>query len=373
MYLRNTTLGGLLLLIASCSTTPTDQGDKTNELNKTNRLSEKEVSKLKEQVALHKDNLSTKQKEIELLNGELGHLRQSSNTAKNHTLPDFLLPANAKKGECYARVWMEPQYKTVKESYVAKEASDKITIKPAIYEWAEEKVLIKEASEELIPVPAKYAYKEVNVKVSDARRSWRINPWLSARLASKNTIDAAQSGGIDLDNTPINTCYHEHYIEPQYKNISQEVLEKEATEKVTTSHPIYQTVEEKVLVKEASSRVETIAATYETVSERVIDVPAHTIWKKGTGPIQKIDEATGEIMCLVEIPATYKAITKQRLRTPATTKTVEIPAQYKLIKVSKLITPAKENRTTIPASYKTITKRETAKEGKFIWHRVDDK
>ena len=56
-------------------------------------------------------------------------------------------------------------------------------------------------------------------------------------------------------------------------------------------------------MKAASTRLETVPAQYETVTEEVLVRPAYTTWKKGTGPIQRIDQATGEIMCLVEVPA----------------------------------------------------------------------
>ena len=77
----------------------------------------------------------------------------------------------------------------------------------------------------------------------------------------------------------------------------------------------YEIVEERVLVKEASTKLVNIPAEYGVEEERIIDKPAHTIWKKGTGPIQRIDEATGEIMCLVEVPATYKTVKRCLLYT----------------------------------------------------------
>ena len=69
------------------------------------------------------------------------------------------------------------------------------------------------------------------------------------------------------------------------------------------------------------------------------------VWKKGTGPIQRIDESTGEIMCLVEVPATYKTISKEVLVSPATTRTVEIPAVYKTVSVRQEVSAASESRT----------------------------
>lgn len=33
--------------------------------------------------------------------------------------------------------------------------------------------------------------------------------------------------------------------------------------------------------------------------------------EKGRGPVEKLDQATGEIMCLVEVPAEYRTVTKR--------------------------------------------------------------
>jgi len=65
-------------------------------------------------------------------------------------------------------------------------------------------------------------------------------------------------------------------------------------------------------------------------------------------------EDTGDLMCLVEIPATYKTITKQVLVKPATTRTETIPAEYKTVKKTVLKTPAKTREVTIPAEYRTV-------------------
>lgn len=54
--------------------------------------------------------------------------------------------------------------------------------------------------------------------------------------------------------------------------------------------------------------------------------------EKGRELIEKVDFGTGEIVCLKEVPATYKTVTKQVLKSPATTRTLEVPAEYKIVK-----------------------------------------
>ncbi len=182
-------------------------------------------------------------------------------------------------------------------------------------------------------------------------------------------------------------------IPAKYQRVKKRVLVKEASEKLKVIPAKYKWVEERVLVKPAEERIVTVPATYETVTEKVLDKPAHTVWKKGTGPIQRIDQTTGEIMCLVEVPATYKTVTRKVLKTPATTKTVqipavyktvkkrvvaepehtvrvEIPAQYKTITVTELVTPPQTQAIEIPAVYSTVTRQEKIADGHMEWRSI---
>jgi len=211
-------------------------------------------------------------------------------------------------------------------------------------------------------------------------------------------------------------CYTRVWMEPKYKNVSQRKLQAEASErievvpakyqtgtkrimvqeastKLVTVPATYKTVTERVMVRPASERLQTIPATYETKTERVMDKPAHTVWKKGSGPIQRINSSTGEIMCLVEVPATYKTVSTRVIKTPATTRSVSTPAEYKTVtrrvvdreaytketvipakystvKVTELVTPAQERRIAIPAKYQTVTQRELVQDGEMQWREI---
>jgi hypothetical protein len=103
------------------------------------------------------------------------------------------------------------------------------------------------------------------------------------------------------------------------------------------------------------------------LTEKVLESPAYTTWKKGRGLNEKVDHATGEIMCLVEVPAKYKTIEKRVLKSPVTIKKVEIPAEYKTVRVKKLAKPAQEKREAIPAEYQTIEKRMKVSDAKLTW------
>ena len=182
-------------------------------------------------------------------------------------------------------------------------------------------------------------------------------------------------------------------IPAKYKNASKRVVVEEASTRLVTVPATYKTVTERVMVRPATSRIESVPAVYETKTERVIDKAAHTVWKQGTGPIQRLDESTGEIMCLVEVPATYRTISKQVIKTPASTRTVETPAEYKTVtrrvvdkeaytkevaipakystvQVTELVTPASERRIAIPAKYQTVESRKLLTEGEMAWREI---
>ena len=182
-------------------------------------------------------------------------------------------------------------------------------------------------------------------------------------------------------------------IPAKYEWVNEKILSREVSEKLVVVPATYDWVEEKVLVKPASHRLVEVAAKYEWTSEKILDKPAHTIWKKGAGPVQKIDHATGEIMCLVEVPATYKVLKKRILKegattrkveipaeykvvkrrivkTPPTTRKIEIPAEYKSVRVRRLVTEAQEKRIPIPQQSKQITKRKKVTEGRLAWEAV---
>lgn len=179
----------------------------------------------------------------------------------------------------------------------------------------------------------------------------------------------------------------------QYGWQEQKVLVKEAYEKLEVIPATYKMVEEQVLVEEAGEKLSRVPAQYKTVMEEVLIKPAHTAWKKGRGPIEKVDSLTGEIMCLIDIPAEYKTVEKQVLvsaekvaRTeipakyktiskrmvdkPASTRTIVVPAEYKTIRINKLITNAQQNETTLPAEFATVSQRVKTSDAYLEWRPI---
>ncbi len=183
-------------------------------------------------------------------------------------------------------------------------------------------------------------------------------------------------------------------IPARFEEVEEKVLVKPASKKVVEVIPaVYRMVEEKVLVKAASERLETIPATYKVVEEKELVKPATTIWKKGRGPIEKVDNISGDIMCLVEVPAEYRVIKKTVVDSPAEVKRIpipaeyavikrqelvkaaelkeaDVPAEYKVVKVRKVAAPADEKRIPVPAVYQEVTREVLVSEGSSEWKSI---
>ncbi len=75
-------------------------------------------------------------------------------------------------------------------------------------------------------------------------------------------------------------------------------------------------------------------------------------------------------MCLVEVPATYKTISKRILKSPANTRTISVPAEYKTVKVRELVSGPEEIRNQVPAKYKAVTSQRKVADKSFVWHEI---
>jgi outer membrane murein-binding lipoprotein Lpp len=210
---------------------------------------------------------------------------------------DAYILQDARAGECYAQVKIPAEYEEETVERLLEEEKSVVEVIPATYKVVDKKVKIREASSKIEIIPETYKTVEEEIMIEPERVTLEVVP---------------------------------------------------AT---------YKTVTEEVLVTPATTKIVTIPETYKTVEEEVLVSPATTEWKKGRGEIEKIDNATGEIMCLVEIPAVYKTITKRVIDEPTKTQEVEIPAVYKTVTKKVVDTPATTKEVVTPAVYKTIEKK----------------
>lgn len=175
------------------------------------------------------------------------------------------LPPNAKPGECYAKVFVPPEFKTVSERIMVKEASERIEIVPAKYEWIEERVCVKDASTRLVEVPAEYADREVTVQTANAHTDWEVN----------------KNGLCELPaNTPAKDVFCLVNYPAEKRTLSTRCLVKPARVVSETVPAQYETVRREKLVSAATTRKICIPAEYENVEKTVKVCDGRMAWKQ---------------------------------------------------------------------------------------------
>lgn len=279
----------------------------------------------------------------------------------NDTLPE------ADAGECYAKVSVPAVYKTEAVNAVLKEATERISITPARYIKAEERLLVKESSTRLVPVPPVFDVIKEEKVIAPAVKTWVRNTLDSEIPASDGMMADLAEAGVDPTGVPTGLCYYEFYKPGESKTVEEKILIQDASEALAVLPAQYSESEKQVMVKASSKRLVVVPTVYETVTEKVLIEPAHSVWKRGRGLIERIDNTTGEIMCRVNVPAKYETVKKQVVKSKPTTKSVMIPAEFNAVKVQKLVQDAKEVRNPVPPKYKVVEHDVKISDGKMNW------
>ena len=287
----------------------------------------------------------------------LGALPEALDTP---TLPD------AKPGECYAKVVTAPAFAERSEEVVVQEASERLEALPARFRDDETRVVTRDASRVLEPVPATFETTDERVRTRPRELAWSVDEEGSRPLAP-HALDALADAGIDVDAVEPGSCFVEHYQSATWRTELQRVLTAEASTRIEVEPAVYETREERVVVREASTEIVDVPAVFRTETEQVLVEPARSVWKPGRGPIERIDDTTGEIMCLIEIPARYESVARTVLDTPATTETVEVPAEYETVEVRRLVTPARQRRVEVEPEYTTVEVERRVEDAAFTW------
>ena len=211
-------------------------------------------------------------------------------------------------------------------------------------------------------------------------------------------------------------CYARVLSAERYETVTEEVVIQPAGERIEMVPAEYAWEEKEIVVAEGYERIEIVPARFETRTETVVVEPervdykiiparyetrservkvrdAYTTWKKGTGPITRVDSATGEIMCLVEVPAEYRSVQRQVLVSPARTETVKIPAKTRTIerqvvdkaattrkinvparmetvRYQKMVKPPQERKIPIPAMTDTVTTQKLVGKANLQWQEI---
>lgn len=262
------------------------------------------------QAALTQQEADLQRRTQELEAREAKLLAGGETASPNSAPVSDLLPPNAKPGECYTRVWVDPVYRNVDERVRVRDASERIEVIPAKFETVTKRVLVEEESTRLIAVPA--TYKTVTERV------------------------LVKPAGTRIEQVPA-----------VYETVTERILDKPAHTIWKKGTGPIQRIDD--TTGEIMCLVE-VPASYKTVSRRALKTPATTR--------------------TVEIPAVYKTVSKRVVDQPATTREEVIPARYTTVDVEQEVTPARENRIAIPEEYRTVTRRELVSEGRMEWRSI---
>ncbi len=221
-----------------------------------------------------------------------------------------LLPPNASPGECFARVFVPPTYKTVSEQMLSKDASSSLMISEPQFEIVEEQVMVKEPSERLELLDAQYEWIEEKVLIYPEHKHLEEVPAIYETVTEK-VIDQPA-----------------HTIWKKGKGPIQRID--------------YGTGEIMCLVE--------VPATYKTITRKILTQPATTR--------EKIN------------PAKYKTVRKRIMKSPPMAKKIDIPAEYEMVKVRRMLSSASFAETANPEEFQTVSRRELLTEGKMEWQPV---
>jgi len=176
------------------------------------------------------------------------------------------LPANAKPGECYAKVFVPPQFETVTERICVREESERLEILPAEYEWVDEQVLVKEASTELVEIPAQFETREALVQTSPGHTTWMKQT--QARCVA-DTAGPPPQDIFCLVSAP-----------PETMSIQTECMVKPATVEQRTIPAEYQTIRKQKCVQPATTRRVAIPAEFRDIEKTVMISPGRMDWQQ---------------------------------------------------------------------------------------------
>ncbi len=291
---------------------------------------------------------------------------QASPVDATNTLPD------AKPGECFAKVIVPAAYETSTEEVVVQPEQETVEIIPATFDPAEVEVQVKPEYTKLKAVPAKYRTEEELVEVEPARNEWVTSLGKKGIPASPALLVAAKTSGIEIDSAQPGQCYREFYNPAKFEQADKQVEIKEASENIVVKEAEFEPAEEVVTVREAYTVKKLIPAVYEKVEEKFEIEPAKAVWKKGSGLVERIDNTTGEIMCLVNVPAKYETLLKTVLKSEAKIEESEVPAETRALKVMKLVSDATSEKVPVEAEFTTVSTRSKVADAQFMWRPVGE-
>lgn len=287
-------------------------------------------------------------------------------SAQSKPMVAEILPP-AKSGECYAKVSVPAKYETAMVDVQLKAPTERFQITPAKFDNRSKRVMTREASSTLKAVQPVIEVEKDVFLVAPASTQWVRDSLKGKVPLSDGEKRDLSASGVNIETVPVGSCLYEHFTEPTVKEVPNRVLISEATEKLSTTTAQYRKGTESVLVKPGHKRLIEVPAVFKKKPESIMVEAAHSVWQVGTGPIQKIDNTTGEIMCRIDVPAKFETVNVDVIATAPLVTSVTEKAVYKTINIEKLEADATEKREPIGAEFKTMNKEQVAGSGGFKW------
>lgn len=194
---------------------------------------------------------------------------------------------------------------------------------------------------------------------------------------SDNTADYTGTLSAANDNLPPNAevgkCYARCFVADKYEFREEMVVDKPLSYKTQTIPATYKTVFDTVIIKPASVRTEEIAAVYETVVEDIMVSPATQKWVKGVADAGCLsaNPADCQVLCLQQVPAVYKKVSRKVVKTPAYKQDIPVPAEFKIVSKQVIDQPARQEQIEIPATYKKAIHKDLVRKGGYSeWKEI---
>ena len=280
------------------------------------------------------------------------------------------MPIAAKPGQCFTKAFYPPKYTKVTKIKSSKrvllnEESIKYEVIPAKYTMLEEKIKVSDGKEKIVVTPAVFKTVSERILVAPSEKVWRKNLNKNSQKAFNSCVEAASSSGMDIQNATVGTCFYEHFQPEKYVTTTSKILASEASERIKVIPAKYKTIVKKIVTDSTSAKLLPSVAVYKKVKDKVAVEPARAEWKKTICNDKGCNQS--EVVCLTEVPTTYKKITKRIVLQPAVAKSVTVKPKVKTVKIEQMISPARAERILIPAKYKTITQRKKIEDSKYTW------
>jgi len=174
-------------------------------------------------------------------------------------------------------------------------------------------------------------------------------------------------------------CFARVPVSAQFETQTEQILLREATQRIEIIPAEFETVTEQVVVKPESHHVIDIPPRFERVEEQVLVSPARQEWQWVNCAAPQADGRCGQQratkvsmrLCLVDIPAKYETIARMEMVQPPSTRTINEEAQYRTITRQVVKSPAREVRIDVPAEYGSVTKQVLVADATSAWQQID--